>query len=182
MVDSLPSYATPFFGRPKELDQIVSLLNDPTCRLLTLIGPGGIGKTRLAIEAVRRFHDTSSRDFHLVLLQPLTAPDLIVQAVAAAVNFQFYSSDDPRQQLLDFLHEKQMLLVMDNFEHLLDGVDLLIDILNEAPAIKFLVTSRERLNVQEEWGLPLEGLSFHNNKHHHHNLTNVSSTCTCLGV
>jgi predicted ATPase/DNA-binding CsgD family transcriptional regulator len=155
-----PNYAIPFFGREKELQQITSLLGDPTCRLLTLIGPGGIGKTRLAIEAARRSHNAYTDDFHFVPLQPLAAPDLIVPATAAAVNFQFYPGSDPKLQLLDFFREKQMLLVMDNFEHLLDGVDVLADILQAAPRMKFLVTSRERLNIQEEWAMALGGLSF----------------------
>ena len=157
---NLPGYTAPFFGRENELHQIISLLVDPTCRLVTLAGPGGMGKTRLAIEAAQRFHDASQHDFVFVPLQPLAAPDLIVPAVAAALSFQFFSSGEPKQQLLEFLREKSLLLVMDNFEHLLAGVDLLADILQAAPAVKCLVTSRERLNIQEEWGLSLEGLSF----------------------
>ena len=157
---NLPGYTAPFFGREKELLQIISLLGDPTCRLVTLVGPGGIGKTRLAIEAARQYGDTYQRDVYFVSLQPLTSPDLILPAVAAALSFQFFPGSEPKQQLLDFLRDKSQLLVMDNFEHLLDGVDLLADILQAAPAVKCLVTSRERLNIQEEWGLSLEGLSF----------------------
>ena len=129
VTSDLPGYTAPFFGRERELSQMSALLADPTCRLLTLTGPGGIGKTRLAIESARQFHDAFQRDFHFVALQPLTSPDLIIQATAAAVHFQFYSGSDLRQQLLDFLHEKLLLLVMDNFEHLLAGVDFLTDIL-----------------------------------------------------
>src|SRR5258706_16428884 len=102
VIGNLPSYASPFFGREKELRQITSLLDNPTCRLLTLVGPGGIGKTRLAIESARPFHSTYQSDFHFVPLQPLTTPDLIIQATAEAVNFHFSPGSDPRQQLLDF--------------------------------------------------------------------------------
>jgi predicted ATPase len=102
------------------LDQINRLLSNPECRLVTLIGPGGFGKSRLAL----RF---------------------------AAVHFSFYGREEPLKQLLNFLREKEILLVLDYFEHLLAGADLLVEIRDNAPAIKFLVTSQERLNLQEEW-------------------------------
>ena len=123
---SFPS-ASPFVGRHDELAQIAALLADPACRLLTLVGPGGIGKTRLALEAAQQLSDA-----HFVPLQPLTSADFIVSAIADAVGFQFYSSDDPKRQLLDYLREKSLLLVLDNFEHLLDGAILLSDMLTGA--------------------------------------------------
>jgi predicted ATPase/DNA-binding CsgD family transcriptional regulator len=154
-----------FIGRHGEQAEIVRLLADPACRLLTLVGPGGIGKTRLALEAT---HSDSPRSegegvrVHFIPLQPLTSPDFIVPAIAECVGFQFDGSDT-RQQLLDYLCEKSLLLVLDNFEHLLDGVGVVSDILAAAPRVKMLVTSRERLNLLEEWVLELQGLRFPEN-------------------
>src|SRR5215470_17020105 len=95
------SAASIFVGRDGELAEIARLLADPACRLLTLVGPGGIGKTRLALEAARPFPEA-----HFVPLQPLTSPDFIVSATADAINLQFYSGADPKQQLFDYLREK----------------------------------------------------------------------------
>src|SRR5215217_7779227 len=127
--DQLPSQTTIFIGRTEELAKIATLLSDPTCRLLTLVGPGGIGKTRLALEAARQL-PTNSACF--VELQPLSSPDFLVTAIAEALGFQFYSGDDPKQQLLDYLCEQTWLLVLDNFEHLLDGAPFLSEILAAA--------------------------------------------------
>src|SRR4051812_46190491 len=99
--DRLPTSATPFIGRTEELADIAALLGDPACRLLTLLGPGGIGKTRLALEAARQW--SSSGSVYLIPLQPLTSPDFIMSAVADVVGFQFYSGSDPKQQLLNYL-------------------------------------------------------------------------------
>jgi len=156
---SLPIPSTSFVGRKDELARIAALFADPNCRLLTLLGPGGIGKTRLALQFV-----TTQAQFidgaYFAPLTPVSSPDLIPSAIASALQITFFNATDLRRQLVDYLHEKNLLLVMDNFEHLLDGVDLLINILQAAPQVKFLVTSRERLNVQEEWVLALDGLPF----------------------
>ncbi len=156
---ALPVMATPFVGRKQELAEIMRLLADDSCRLLTLVGPGGIGKTRLALEAARRLTaDTNSTYF--VPLQALNSPELVAPAIAEAVDCQFDPGCDPRQQLLDYLCEKSLLLVLDNFEHLLDGGELLSEILSAAPGVRLLVTSRERLNLVEEWALDVGGLAY----------------------
>ncbi len=167
---NLPSQPTPFIGREAELAEIARLLADPACRLLTLTGPGGIGKTRLAIEAARLMlslplhamgRGSGGGDgIYFVPLQPLTSPDFIVPTIAEAIHFQFYPGGEPRQQLLDYLREKSLLLVLDNFEHLLDGVGLVSEILAYAPYAKLLTTSRERLNLLEEWAMEVSGLPY----------------------
>jgi serine/threonine protein kinase/DNA-binding SARP family transcriptional activator len=163
---NLPAQTTPFIGRERELTELTRLLTDSACRLVTLSGPGGIGKTRLAIKAAQNFIDASpdkpifSHGFYFVLLEMVSSPGFLVSAIADAIGFVFYSDIDLRQQLLDYLREKEMLLILDNFEHLLEGVDLLTDILTTAPAVKLLVTSIETLNLHEEWYYPLEGLTF----------------------
>ncbi|MBZ0301236.1 MAG: AAA family ATPase, partial [Anaerolineae bacterium] len=156
---NLPPQPTSFIGREHEIAQLTALLADPNCRLLTLLGPGGIGKTRLSVQAATS--QTRFRDgVYFVPLAPLSSPDLLPTAIASALQIVLYDANSIQHELTNYLREKHMLLVLDNFEHLLDGVDLLTGILQAAPQIKFLVTSRERLNVLEEWVLLLEGLSF----------------------
>src|SRR5262249_38209033 len=93
-------------------------------------------------------------------LQPLTSPDFIHSAVAESVGMQFYSGSDPQQQLVDYFRPKALLLILDNFEHLLNGVGLISELLANAPKIKILTTSRETLNLQEEWLYPVKGMHF----------------------
>jgi predicted ATPase/DNA-binding CsgD family transcriptional regulator len=157
-MNNLPPVSTSFVGRQAELSEIAHLLADPACRLLTLVGPGGIGKTRLAVESAKLQQDAFSNGVYLISLQPLASPDFIIPAIAEALHFQFYPGGEPKQQLLDYLREKSLLLVLDNFEHLLDGVGLVSDILASAPAVYMLATSRERLNLVEEWALDVAGL------------------------
>ena len=156
----LPPYPTPFVGRQDELEQINALLSDPICRLVTLIGPGGIGKTRLALRCAEDQQPNFPDGVFFVPLTPVDSSDLIASAIASALQLTFYSPEDLRVQIVRYLSEKHMLLVMDNFEHLLADTSLLEDALRAAPDLKFIVTSRERLNLLEEWTLVLEGLSF----------------------
>ena len=81
-------------------------------------------------------------------------------AIAAALSISFYGQENPQTQLLNYLHAKKMLLILDNFEHLLGAVDLLVEILNAAPQVKLLATSRERLNLAGEWLLDVQGLLY----------------------
>ncbi len=158
-VVNLPAQPTPFIGREAERTQIATYLDDPACRLLTLVGPGGIGKTRLAYQAAAA---ASTRDFrsgvYVVPLAGVTIADSLLPTIAERLNVTFQSGVDPKAQLLHFLHHKQLLLVLDNLEQLLDGVGLVADILAAAPGVKMLATSRERLNLSDEWLFPVSGL------------------------
>ena len=102
----------------------------------------------------------SGRDVYFVPLAPLNTAEDISSAVAEAVGFQFYEGGEPLQQLLDYFRRKQMLLIVDNFEHVLDGAKLMSEILRAAPGVKMLVTSREKLNLQEETRFRLEGMDY----------------------
>ncbi|MHB8625805.1 MAG: LuxR C-terminal-related transcriptional regulator [Aggregatilineales bacterium] len=159
-VVNLPTAATVFVGRDAELADMMCLLSEPACRLLTLVGPGGIGKTRLAVRSAADQLPNFAHGVYFVPLASVNSPDLLAAAIAGTLGVSFYGSEEPGLQIVHYLRAKQMLLIMDNFEHLLGGIDLLTAILQAAAGVKFLVTSRERLNVQEEWALVLDGLPF----------------------
>jgi predicted ATPase/DNA-binding SARP family transcriptional activator len=156
----LPIQMTPFIGRKHELDQIAKLLEDKTCRLITLTGPGGVGKTRVALQVAQDVAPTYADGVFFVPLEPLTSSDFLVSATATALKFTYSGSGDPKKQLLNHLRELQALLVLDNFEHLLEGIGFITEILENAPHIKLLVTSRERLNLLGEWILDVGSMDF----------------------
>ena len=159
-VFDLPAQPTPFIGRVDELIEIARILADPACRLLTLLGPGGVGKTRLALEVAAAQADAFTDGVIFVPLASVGAPNQIVSAMGDALAFSFTGQADAVEQLLRYLHERHLLLVLDNFEHLLEAVDLVHDILQRAPQVSLLVTSRERLNLQTEWLFDVSGLSY----------------------
>lgn len=155
---NLPLPATPLIGRKRELAALARLLADRQCRLLTIVGPGGVGKTRLAIEAASVHGGLFADGVHFVPLASLASPSLVVPAIAGALGHAFSGSMAPLNQLLRHLRDRSTLLLLDNFEHLLeDGVGL-AELLQGAPGLKLLVTSRERLNLQGEWLFDLQGL------------------------
>jgi len=166
----LPQQATPFIGRETELADIARRLADPSCRLLTLVGPGGIGKTRLALEAAVGQIRCTFHGVHCVPLSVVRSVDLIVPAIADAIGFSFGAEEPeeggpfgraeqaPKAQLLNHLWDKEMLLVLDNLEHLVTGAAFLAEMLAAAPRLKLLVTSRERLNLSAEWLFEVQGM------------------------
>jgi len=153
----LPTQLTPLIGRATEIVEIQQRLTNPACTLLTIVGPGGIGKTRLAV-AVAQQNLKFSDGVYFVPFVGVTAPEFMVSTLANAIGFSFANSGDPKEQLLNYLSAKSMLLVLDNLEHLLDGTDLLVEILQAAPGVKLLTTSRERLAVVGEWVFELPAL------------------------
>jgi predicted ATPase/transcriptional regulator with XRE-family HTH domain len=154
----LPTSPTPFVGREPELAALAGLLCDPECRLLTLAGPGGMGKTRLALEVASRHQDLFPDGAWFASLAALNSSAFLVPTIADALGLVFQAQVEPRSQLLNYLCARQALLVLDNVEHLLDGVGLFTDMLERAPGLKLLVTSRERLNLQGEWVFEIQGL------------------------
>ena len=155
---TLPPQPTPFIGRSAELAQLENLLADPDCRLLTLLGPGGIGKTRLAIEAATRQAGNFADGVCFVALAAVETAELLLVAVAQSLGLQTTSSD-LQAEIAACLRPRQLLLVLDNFEQLVMAADTVAHLLQNAPRIKVLVTSRERLCLREEWLLPSTGLS-----------------------
>lgn len=155
---NLPGQPTPFVGRTAELAELVRLLADPDCRLLTIVGPGGMGKTRLALEAAAARLDAFLEGIYWVPLAAVDSINILPSAIVEALRAAYPGSPNPQMQLLDVLREKELLLVLDNFEHLLAGAPLLVEILQACPGVKLLVTSRERLNLRWEHCFQLGGL------------------------
>lgn len=163
---NLPPQLSPLIGRQTELAELAALLARPECRLVTITGPGGVGKTRLALQVAEGQLPAFPQGVYVVSLAPLTSPEFLASAIAEALGFRFFSAAGLRegeqpgqtQQLANFLSNRHILLVLDNFEHLIVAVDLLADLLRAAPRLKIVVTSIERLNLREEWTLALLGL------------------------
>lgn len=147
---NLPAQPTAFIGRAEEAQAVIELLETPSVRLVTLVAPGGMGKTRLALEVAERCVPYYPDGVYFVALAPLSTPEGVVTAMADSIGLTFVPDSDIRQQLLEYLHAKAMLLVVDNFEHVLAGATVIADLLRAAPQLKVLATTREKLDVQGE--------------------------------
>jgi DNA-binding SARP family transcriptional activator/predicted ATPase len=161
---NLPAPLTRFVGRESELNQIAEQLNDPDTRLLTLVGPGGAGKTRLALAAARQavahFPDGV---WFVPLVGVREKPedklhDRLATAIAGALEISFSGQDDPKTQILKHLQSWESLLILDSFEHLISGADFVLEALRQAPQITVMVTSRAHLNVRAERLIQITGL------------------------
>ena len=164
--NNLPHQLSTFIGRRGEIERVMGLLGES--RLVTLVGPGGAGKSRLSLQVAANLVDQYQDGVWFVELAAIDSPQFLISAMVSALPFQIdvHSSDlSPEAQLLDYLSRRSCLLLMDNFEHLVSGGELLPRILEMAPGVRFLVTSRERLNLKEEWVFDLAGMSFPENGH-----------------
>lgn len=151
---------TPFVGREAELDGVARRLKKTDCRWLTIVGLGGSGKSRLALQAAIEQGAAFAHGAYFVALAPVASTELLVPAIAEALALSFIGRDDPKLQLFNSLRQKELLLVLDNFEHLREGASLVSDILRNAAGVKVLLTSQERLGAPEEWTLDLAGLRY----------------------
>ena len=156
--NSLPPQHTPFVGRQQELEELGARLHDPACRLLTIAGLGGVGKTRLALKLAENhasffLSGVCYVDLNTSFEGRAALATSIVEALALPGN-------TTETQLLDYLSEQELLLVLDNMDHLIDDTALVADIVHSAPDVSVLVTSRERLNLGAEWLYVVRGLAY----------------------
>jgi predicted ATPase/transcriptional regulator with XRE-family HTH domain len=153
----LPHSGTPFIGRRDELQAIEERLSNPDCRLLTLVGTGGIGKTRLALAAAQSQQGGFNDGVTFVALASVTDAALIPDAVARALRLTL--TGNPAEQVLIYLRRRQLLLILDNCEQLAGDLQWFSDLFAAAPHIKILATSRARLHLAEEWVYPVPALA-----------------------
>ncbi len=144
-----------FIGREKELAELKKIILGEKKRLVTIIAPGGYGKSRLAMQLCADMLDNYKNGVFAVLLAPVGDHSRIVGATADALGFQFYGGGDPKKQLLDYLREKEIFIQFDNFEHLMEAKPLVAEVLAYAPRVKIVVTSREPLRLSGEKIYPL---------------------------
>jgi predicted ATPase len=152
---NLPVAKTSFVGRDPELLELAQALAGE--RLVTLLGPGGVGKTRLALQLA---HEDKRQlgDAYFVALGALRSPREIPEAIAAALRLSLQGRDEPLQEVIRAVGDRRLLVILDNFEHLSEGAGMVSELLAGCPELKLLVTSRERLGLEEEFALPLQGL------------------------
>jgi DNA-binding SARP family transcriptional activator/predicted ATPase len=173
----LPALLAPFVGRVQELARVVELTRTPGCRLVTITGVGGAGKTRLALQAAQELLPISRQRAvfaHGIAFVALAAIDVsgtderavaqrtasaLATAVASALHFSFSGRESPQRQLAHYLHEKELLLILDNCEHL-PAASFVTELLEQAPALVIIATSRGRLNVRGEQIVELTGLPY----------------------
>jgi hypothetical protein len=156
---TLPLQATAFIGREEEVQELLEQIKAPNCRLLSIVGPGGIGKTRLGLEVARRSTSYFNDGVAFVPLAPVRTSEDMISAIIASLAIPVREGEhDLPAILLDYLADKILLLVLDNMEHLVDDLGLIDEIFAAAPQVRIIATSRQPLNLAWEWQFYLEGM------------------------
>jgi predicted ATPase/class 3 adenylate cyclase len=149
-LNNLPRQPTPFLGRERQVEDVVGLLGKEDVQLLTLVGSGGTGKTRLALQAAAELLDAFADGVFLVELAPLADADLVPSTIGTALGLQEGGTQSPEELVRSFLQHKILLLLLDNFEHLLAAGPVVGRLLNTCPTVKVLATSRAPLRLRAE--------------------------------
>jgi predicted ATPase/DNA-binding SARP family transcriptional activator len=158
-LDNLPAELTPLVGRESELVELCSLFEKQGCRMVTITGPGGTGKTRLALAAARRLGARTADGVCWVDLAPLTQIHQVPAALARALGLEGLAGADPLKMVTSFLHTRRLLLVFDNFEHLEAAWSVVVELLTAAQDLQILVTSRRPLGLRSEYEFDLAPLA-----------------------
>lgn len=175
-INNLPTQLNEFVGREQELRDLLTYIHDPAIRLISIVAPGGMGKTRLALalaeyigadmlhlneEDEQLFHD----GIYFIDLTSIYQTGLIMPTIAEGLGYQFQQDgQDLRQQLLQYIQHKSLLLILDNFEHLLDSAMIISEMLEVAPNLQIVVTSRQRLQLTFETVYNIYGMTFQDDK------------------
>ncbi len=155
----MPAPASSFIGREREVRDVRELIERDDVRLVTLTGPGGIGKTRIALRAASDLRTSFEDGVAVVMLSPVSSPAMVVPAIAEALGAPESSGRALIDVLKDLLRRRRMLLVLDNFEHLVEAAPVVAELLEAAEHLKVLVTSREVLRLSGEREFPVPPLS-----------------------
>ncbi|MGB0386052.1 MAG: tetratricopeptide repeat protein [Ardenticatenaceae bacterium] len=163
---NLPRQLTPFIGREAEIAKLATMVLNPDYLLFTLVGEGGIGKTRLALAVAEQIKCSFADGVCFVALGGVSPPikgqteiyDTLASAIGEALNLTFRGKQRPTKQLFKLLEKKEVLIILDNFEHLIEGAHFIWQILQKAHNVTVLITSRERLNLQAEYAFRVQGL------------------------
>jgi predicted ATPase/DNA-binding SARP family transcriptional activator len=158
-LDNLPTELTPLVGRDAELKEVCSMYAAEGCRLVTLTGSGGTGKTRLALAAAAKLGLGMADGVGWVDLAPLTQAQQVPAAIAAALGLEDRAGEDPLKVAARFLRRRRLLLVLDNFEHLEEAWPVVLDMLTAAPDLRIMTTSRRRLGLRAEYEYELAPLA-----------------------
>ena len=157
---NLSTQLTPFIGRKQEIQDLTTLLRQSDNRLITILAPGGMGKTHLSIEVARGVLSEYEEGVFFVSLAAIDSADNLITTIADALDIRFPANIEPKQHLLNYLQQQQVLLILDNFENLLDGAPLVSEILKTASNVMVLATSRERLGLSGEKVYSVSGMTF----------------------
>ncbi|MCB0204165.1 MAG: AAA family ATPase [Anaerolineae bacterium] len=167
---NLPPQPTPFIGRHEEIERLVEMLGQPNCRLLSIVGPGGIGKTRLALQVAKAHSERFLNGCTFVNLAAVNSPDNLIGTLSDTLHLSSAGKADLWTRTLTYLQPQERLLILDNFEQLLrpddqtenPALSMLVDILHQAVDVKLLITTREPLRLRWEQVFDLQGLSYPN--------------------
>lgn len=159
----VPKFSTPFIGRYTERELLNNLIIDKQATLVTILGTGGMGKTRLATQVLQDIAQHFSHGIAFVSLRESKTSDDVVLSICRVLDIATKNENNPKNKLLTYLQSRNLLIVLDNIEHLIDDLSFLLDILDTAPNVSLLVTSREKLNISAEIVFVLEGMDYSQN-------------------